>query len=182
MLSNTHRWLQLPLSRSWYAVPSPRRPPIRLDWELLIPGVLAAIACSFRACTPNPTLGLRESRFRDPGDGSFDVLLIQDRASFVDYFSPSTRYRSAGRPDPVAHSWLQPRDPPAAALAESTLPKLDKISVVEIWRRPPYAFHLLHSHENGGSHSRTRNTSCGIQLSALAITDCRNDVVPILSV
>src|SRR5437899_12998739 len=81
MLSNTHRWLQLPLSRSWYAVPSPRRPPIRLDWELLIPGVLAAIACSFRACTPNPTLGLRESRFRDPGDGSFDVLLIQDRAS-----------------------------------------------------------------------------------------------------
>ena len=85
--------------------------------------------------------------------------------SFVgDHFSPSTRYRSAGRPDPVAHSWLQPRAPPAAALAESTLPKLDKISVVEIWRRPPYAFHLLHSHENGGSRSRTTNTSFGVQL------------------
>ena len=38
------------------------------------------------------------------------------RASLGNHFSPSTRYRSAGRPDPVAHSWLQPRDPPAAAL------------------------------------------------------------------
>ena len=36
-------------------------------------------------------------------------------------------------------------------------------------------------YENGGSRSRTTNTSFGVQLSALAITDCWNDVVPILS-
>ena len=61
-------------------------------------------------------------------------------------------------PDPVAHSGLEPRDQPAAALAESTLPELHKISVVEIWRRPPYAFHLLRLvRERGKSFSHHKH-------------------------
>ena len=67
-------------------------------------------------------------------------------------------------PDPVAHSGLEPRDQPAAALAESTLPELHKISVVEIWRRPPYAFHLLQLvRERGKSFSYYKHI-VGVQL------------------
>ena len=38
------------------------------------------------------------------------------------------------------------------------------------------------SYENGGSSFLYYKHLFGVQLSALAITDCRNDVVPILSV
>src|SRR2546427_12328137 len=43
-------------------------------------------------------------------------------------------------------------------------------SVVETWRRPRYAFHLLHSHENGGSRSRITNTVWRTT-SPLAVTE-----------
>src|SRR5207245_7139763 len=54
---------------------------------------------------------------------------------------------------------------------KATLPKLHKISVVETWGRPPYAFHLLPLvRERGKSYN----------LSALRSRN-RNGVVPILS-
>ena len=65
---------------------------------------------------------------------------------------------------------------------KATPPKLHKISVVEIWRASLCVPFAATRTRTGEVRSRTTNTSFGVQLSALAITDCRNDVVPILSV
>src|SRR5438128_535846 len=112
--------------------------------------VLAALPCRFRGWCRVPNWDSARSRFRELRWGITSVL------------RPDTGQRDSR---PVAHSGLKPRDQPAAALAESTLPKLHKISVVEIWRRPPYAFHLLATRTRTGEvRSRTTNTSFGVQL------------------
>ena len=122
--------------------------------------------CRFRGWCRVPNWDSARSRFRELRWGITSVL------------RPDTGQRDSR---PVAHSGLKPRDQPAAALAESTLPKLHKISVVETWRRSPYAFHLLRLVQERGKSFSYYKHIVWCTTSALR-SRTRNDVVPILSV
>ena len=138
--------------------------------------VLAALPMSFSRLVPSPELGLRCFM-------SASILLVcvrrarhaqrnchSDGHAFGSFVGESLQsfdqiYRSAGRPDPVAHNWLEARP----------------THQPQRWRKAPcqnctrfllsrHGGDLLmrsiccDSYKNGGSRSRTTNTSFGVQL------------------